>query len=137
MPHVAVALQEGATTHDVCRALLHAAFLRRCVMERLDHRWVRRAAADSGSSSKGSGSSGSGTDDGGAEPTQREQRRRAHAAVAGVAGLSDEEMEKCIEESRRMAQKGVKRFVAEVTNGGWKTGNLLLSPVERTGYALQ
>jgi hypothetical protein len=121
VPHVAVALADGATPQDVCAAALHAAHLRRCVVERIE-----------GPLGGGASGSGSSSIDEARNGTPAERR-----AALEVAALSAEELEQCAAEAGRRARRDAKRFMRDVTAAGWKTQRLLLSPSERTGYSLQ
>jgi hypothetical protein len=120
-----VALAERATPQDVGTAILHAAYLRRCVADALDRRRAHCGGDGSGS--------GGGGDNSGGDAGAGSQRAGTHDA--GL--LSEEEMERCVEESRRLARRHGRRFFADTAAAGWKTRRLLLSPLERAGYALQ
>jgi hypothetical protein len=123
VPHLAVALADRASPQDVCTAILHAAHLRRCVVERLE-------APDGGGRAGGGGGGGGGS--GSTEGTLAERR-----AAMKVAELTLGEVEQCSAEAGRRARREAKRFLKEVSAAGWQTQRLLLSPTERTGYSLQ
>jgi hypothetical protein len=134
VPHIAISLAEGATTQDVATAALHAAYLRRCVVERLEDLRGQSGQSKCGAvqSGAGEGQPGAGCDAAG----QRELARQRRAALE-VGSLGREELDKCVEEAGRRARRHAKRFLGDVVAAGWQTSRLLLSPTERAGYALQ
>ncbi|GBF91115.1 hypothetical protein Rsub_04784 [Raphidocelis subcapitata] len=140
VPHVAISLAEGATPQDVATAALHAAYLRRCVVERLEE--LRGQSGQSGSGDGRSGGSngqsgGGGGGGGGGDPARQRELERQRRAAAEVGSLAPQELERCVEEAGRRARRHAKRFFGDVVSAGWQTQRLLLSPTERAGYALQ
>ncbi|KAI8472022.1 MAG: vitamin B6 photo-protection and homoeostasis-domain-containing protein [Monoraphidium minutum] len=128
--HITVALEEGAPPRVACTAVLHAAYLRRRVLDALE----RRAAlppppppppAHDGGDGRGGGGGG------------RAARARQRAAAAAVGGLPVEELERCAAEARALARRHGRRFFEDITAAGWGTRRMLLSPVEAAGYQLQ